>query len=419
MAPRRVRALRSLKDLVLDSKNANRGTDRGRDLLATSLQTHDLGRSILVDRLGRVIAGNKVTLAALSQGRPLRVVRTRGREVIAVQRVDLDLEGDAKARALAVADNRVAEVDLEWDIEVLKQLQAEGLDLSGFWTNQELTDLFADDTLPAGGEDNVVEPGRTSIRVGDFFALGRHRLLCGDATAPGDVTRVLGRSKPLLMVADPPYGVSYDPAWRHRIDPSQRTAVGRVTNDDRSDWTPAWRLFPGPVAYVWHAALKAGAVADHLTQAGFKIRSQIIWRKQHFAMSRADFHWAHEPAWYAVRQNATSHWCGGRAQTTVWEVPNLNPMGGMRSGENAVTGHATQKPVGLYELCLRNHTTEKDALYDPFCGSGTALIAAEKLGRVCFALEIDPRYVQATIDRWETYSKQKATKVGDPSRRRQ
>ena len=417
MPRRTVRTLRSLNDLVLDQKNANRGTERGQSLLATSLQTYQLGRSILVDRLGRIIAGNKVTLAALAQGRPLRVIRTRGQEVVAVQRTDLDLAVDPAAKALAIADNRVAELDLEWNVEVLKELRTEGLDLSSFWTDAELAALF--DEEAAEKEANaVVQPRPTTIQYGDLFVLGRHRLLCGDATSAVDVARVLDGALPVLMVADPPYGVSYDPAWRHRIDPSQRTAVGRVTNDHRSDWTAAWRLFPGAVAYVWHAALKAAAVATDLTSADFQIRSQIVWRKQHFAMSRGSYHWAHEPAWYAVRKGATSHWCGDRTQTTVWDVPNLNPMGGARTSDNAVTGHSTQKPVGLYDICLRNHTTERDALYDPFCGSGTALIAAEKNRRTCFALEIDPRYVQAAIDRWETYSGGRAKKLAVAPKRR-
>jgi DNA modification methylase len=190
------------------------------------------------------------------------------------------------------------------------------------------------------------------------------------------------------------------------VYPDQRTAVGRVTNDDRAEWTGAWRLFPGAIAYVWHAALKAPAVAADLEAAGFTIRSQIIWLKQHFALSRGDYHWAHEPCWYAVR--GKGHWCGDRTQTTVWEVPNLNPMGGTREAENAVTGHATQKPTRLFEIPILNHTVAREAIYDPFCGSGTAIIAAEKLGRVCYAMEIDARYVQVAVTRWEQFTGKKA-----------
>ena len=155
----------------------------------------------------------------------------------------------------------------------------------------------------------------------------------------------------------------------------------------------------------------AGTVAASLETAGFQIRAQIIWRKQHFVLSRGDYHWGHEPAWYAVRRGERRPWTGDRTQTTVWEVANLNPHGGDRSGENDVTGHSTQKPVGVFEIPIHNHTVAGDALYDPFCGSGTAIIAAEKTGRTCLAVEIEPRYVQAAVTRWETYTGQRADRV--------
>jgi DNA modification methylase len=243
---------------------------------------------------------------------------------------------------------------------------------------------------------------------GELFVLGRHRLLCGDATSAGDVTRLLNGATPVVMITDPPYGVAYDPAWRHRVNPQQRTAVGRVQNDDRASWSAAWQLFPGRVAYVWHAGLKAAIVAADLETAGFTMRSQIIWVKQHFALSRGDYHWGHEPCWYAVR--GKGQWRGDRRQTTVWEVQNLSPMGGTRAGENAVTGHGTQKPVRLFELPILNHTITSEAIYDPFSGSGTEIIAAEKLGRACFAMEIDPQYVQVAVTRWEAFTGQKAVR---------
>lgn len=250
--------------------------------------------------------------------------------LVAVQRDDLDLRTDPRAQALAIADNRVSELDLEWDVETLQQLQADGLDLSAFWSETEFAALFEDGTSRRTDENAVIEPGPTDIVPGELIVLGRHRLLCGDATVDTDVARLLDGTVPVLMVTDPPYGVQYDPAWRHRVDPTQRTAVGAVPNDDRADWTAAMRLFPGEVAYVWHAALRAGTVATALDAAGFAIRSQIIWVKQHFALSRGHYHWAHEPAWYAVRTGATAHWqgetvpsapCGRYRISTRWAAP--------------------------------------------------------------------------------------------------
>lgn len=245
----------SLVDLTTDPRNANRGTDRGREALIHSLRHYGAGRAVLIDRRGCVIR-NKTVEQAKRLNIPLRVVKTDGQHLIAVQRDDLDLSTDPRAQALAIADNRVGELDLEWDVDMLKQLHADGLDLSAFWTADEFATLFAEPTTGLTDENAVVEPGPTDIVRGELFVLGRHRVLCGDSTSAGDVARVLDGTKPVLMTTDPPYGVSYDPAWRHRVDPSQRTAVGRVTNDDRADWTAAWQLFPGAIAYVWHAALR-------------------------------------------------------------------------------------------------------------------------------------------------------------------
>ena len=187
--------------------------------------------------------------------------------------------------------------------------------------------------------------------------------------------------------------------------------MGPVANDDRVDWTAAFQLFPGDVAYCWHASLHGGVVATALRTAGLEIRSQIIWCKQHFVFSRADYHWRHEVCWYAVRTGRTSRWKGDRTQTTVWSVPNNNPFGGDATSANAPTGHSTQKPVALFEAPLLNHTEPGEAMYDPFAGSGTALIAAERLGRVCYAMEILPTHVQSIIDRWEAFTGKAAVKV--------
>lgn len=410
--PPDVADLRKTADLQPDPINANRGTTRGRVLLESSINTCGAGRSVVADRRGVVIAGNKVVEQAKALGLPIRVVTTTGDALVVVQRADLDLATDARARTLAIADNRVAELDLDWDAEVLEELRQRGLDVQTWWTDAEWQSLGggAIDTDPA--EDRSIEPPNTTIGRGDLFALGRHRVMCGDATNAADVTRLLGQQAPRLMVTDPPYGVCYDPAWRQRAYPGQRTAVGQVANDTQATWPEAFQLFPGDILYVWHAGLQAAAVAAVLEGVGFSIRAQIIWVKQHFALSRGNYHWQHEPCWFAVRAGATSHWQGDRTQTTVWQVPNLNVMGGNRTGEDVPSGHSTQKPVRLFEIPIRNHTTTGDTVYDPFVGSGTAVIAAEKTGRVALTMDLDPRYVRATVTRWETFTGQQAVKVG-------
>ncbi|HSP70469.1 MAG TPA: site-specific DNA-methyltransferase [Bryobacteraceae bacterium] len=213
------------------------------------------------------------------------------------------------------------------------------------------------------------------------------------------MARLIGSIKPVLMVTDPPYGVQYDPAWRERAGLGRQRQIGAVQNDDQVDWSAAYRLFSGAVAYVWHAGVHAPEVAEGLEAAGFSIRSQIIWAKQHFALSRGDYHWQHEPCWYAVRQGKSSHWCGDRTQSTVWQVANLNPIGG--STEEPITGHGTQKPLELMRRPILNNSVRGDVVYDPFLGSGTTLIAAETTDRICYGLDIDPAYVDVMVRRWQ------------------
>src|SRR5262249_33297884 len=172
-----------LVDLQSDPHNANRGTDRGRGALERSLREHGAGRAVLIDRHGRIIAGNKTVEQAKRLNLPLRVVKTDGQHLVAVQRDDLDLATDARAKALAIADNRVGALELEWNLDVLKQLQADGVDLSAFWTDTEFAALFGDTKTGLTDENAVVAPGPTDIVRGELFVLGRHRLLCGDATS--------------------------------------------------------------------------------------------------------------------------------------------------------------------------------------------------------------------------------------------
>jgi DNA methylase/ParB/Sulfiredoxin domain len=156
--------------------------------------------------------------------------------------------------------------------------------------------------------------------------------------------------------------------------------------------------------------IHAAEVARSLILAGFEIRSQIIWAKQHFVLSRGDYHWQHEPCWYAVRAGGRSHWAAGRDQKTVWQIDNNSPFG---SQAEEATGHGTQKPVECMARPIRNNTVAGDGVYDPFVGSGTTLIAAEMSGRRGFAIDIDPRYVDVVVQRWQKFTGKPATLDGD------
>jgi DNA modification methylase len=180
-------------------------------------------------------------------------------------------------------------------------------------------------------------------------------------------------------------------------------AVGKVLNNDKADWTGAWSLFAGDVAYVWHGALHAGAVAYSLAAAGLQVRSQIIWDKTRLIIGRGDYHWEHEPAWYVVRKGKTGHWAGDRKQTTIWRIPH----------QKSETGHGTQKPVECMRRPIENNSSLGQAVYEPFCGSGTTIIAAEMMGRACHAIEISPAYIDVAVKRWQAFVGKQAMLEGD------
>lgn len=389
-----------LSALTPDTRNANKGTPRGRKLVKESLQRYGAGRSILLDRSGNIIAGNKTVEGAKAIGmNDLQVVKSDGSKLIAVQRTDLDIN-DKKARELAIADNRASELGLEWDVDVLKELEVEGVEMEPFWDERELVQFLArtSDEAPEPQLDKAAELQRKwDTKPGQLWLIGDHRLLCGDSTKEADVARLWGANseRPALMVTDPPYGVDYDPAWRDGRTGefgAQARCGHAIANDDKADWRTAWNLFPGNVSYVWCASLHVHEVAESLLAAGFELRASIIWAKQHFAISQGHYHWKHEPCWYAVRKGQTAGWIGDRSQTTIWEISSLNPAG--RQEERHA--HGTQKPLECMLRPLHNHEGD---VYDPFLGSGTTMAAAQLLKRRCYGIEIEPKYVAVTLQR--------------------
>jgi DNA modification methylase len=389
-----------IKDLVPDPENRRQHNPRNIGMIVDALHHVGAARSIVIDEHGAILAGNGTVDAAAEAGiTRVQVVDADGETIIAVRRTGLSVD---QKRALALFDNRAAEL-ATWDVEQLHADVRSGLSLAAFWTDDESLSLLARLQNAEGlvDADAIPEIGVTDIQLGDLFEAGRHRVLCGDGTQADDVARVLGDAKPVLMVTDPPYGVAYDPTWRANAGMNRnRKKLGTVENDDRADWTDAWRLFPGDIAYVWHGGLKAGTVQESLALAGFTVRAQIIWAKDRLALSRGDYHWQHEPCWYAVRDGRPGHRTDDRSQSTLWTIPAREDRG---------HGHGTQKPVECMARALRNHLAAD--VYDPFVGSGTTLIAAETCGRRCFAVEIAPQYVQVAIDRWQAFTGETARKI--------
>jgi DNA modification methylase len=382
-------------DAVRPYANNPRQNDDAVDAVAESIRRFGFRQPIVIDADGVIVAGHT----------RFRAAQRLGLATVPVH-VATDLTPD-EVRAYRLADNKTAEL-ASWDDAMLSieldALRGAGIDwtLLGF-NEEELAKLLA----PAGTEgltdpDAVPEkPADPITKPGDLWLLGKHRLLCGDSTSATDVARLLDGAVPALMVTDPPYGVEYDPEWRMDAGLTGNTArMGKVMNDDRADWTEAWKLFLGDVAYVYHAGVFASTVQQSLERAGFAIRAQIIWAKDRLALSRGDYHWQHEPCWYAVREGGKGHRTDDRTQTTLWSIP---------ARDDAGHGHGTQKPVECMERPVRNHLA--DLVYEPFAGSGTTVIACERTGRTCMAMELDPGYCDVVVRRWEEFTGCKAERV--------
>jgi DNA modification methylase len=405
------------------------------DALAGALDAVGWVQQVLVNRrTGFVVDGHARVALALSRGEP----------TVPVLYVDLD--ADEEALVLATLDPIGAMAGR--DDEKLRALLADvtvddaGLlallgDLRGEEPKTGLTD-----------PDEVPEPPREPyVQPGDLYLLGDHRILCGDATDPDAVARLLDGAAPTLLATDPPYGVQLDQTWRDGVynGPRKRvkgwgvvagaakpymmaevaepdapkpkrghhTAGHRNTSismDVRADWSEAYALVPSlQVGYVWYASIHTLEVLSGLERIGFELAGQIIWDKGLFSVGRSWYHWAHEPCVVVRRPGVPNLFIGERDQSTIWRAPSPKRIGG--GSKEHKEDHPTQKPVLLSEIPIRNHLRPGEAVYEPFSGSGTTLMAAETLGRRCFAMEIDPKYVQVALERWQRFTGRTAERV--------
>jgi len=386
-----------IERLIPYANNARLHSEADLDKIAAAIRKWGWTNPVLTDEEGEVISGHDRLGAAPRAGvTEIPVIVARG-------------WSEEEKRAYRLADNQLA-ARAEWDPDLLRnELQELGfadfdLGLAGFEPDALETILKGLGSNALTDPDSVPEvPEQPVTQPGDIWLLGDHWVGCGDSTNAADVAQVLAGAAPLLMVTDPPYGVGYDPSWRARRNLSNgNLARGTVLNDDRADWREAYGLFSGDVAYVWHSAIHGDLVLAGLTGCGLQPRAQIIWSKQHFTLSRGDYHWQHETCWYAVRQGRKSHWHGDRTQTTVWEIANNNPFG--NPGREESWGHGTQKPVECMRRPIVNNSRPGAAVYDPFLGSGTTAIAAEITGRICYGLELNPAFVAVIVQRWQRFT---------------
>lgn len=383
-----------LSDLKGYDKNARTHPDGQVASLANIIRDSGFTNPVLIDDEDVIIAGH---------GRVLAAKKLKMAEVPCVRVSGLTPE---QIKALRLSDNQTGLLS-GWDDALLRvelaDLQASGFDLSltGFGS-LELTGIFSTQEGNTDPDETPEAPAQPVTRPGDLWKLGDHLIICGDSTDKATVDRVLDGQKPHLMCTDPPYGVEYDPAWRDRAaahSPSmgnrKDTATGQVQNDHRAEWREAWALFPGDVAYVWHADKFASVVEASLHACGFETRAQIIWNKSHLVVGRAHYHSKHEACWYTVRKGANGHWNGDRKQTTVWDI---------EKPQKSETGHGTQKPVEAMARPIRNNSAPGDHIYEPFSGSGTTIIAAQMNKRVCHAVELMPAYVDVACTRFAAFT---------------
>lgn len=365
--------LKKLSDLKPAPYNPRQSNAEQEKQLKSSLEKFGVVEPIIFNKQTGFIVGGHFRI---------RELKKLGYKEIECVIVDLN-EADEKELNIRLNANTGSwdwdELANNWDSELLSDW---GLEIPGF----EPTILEAEEddfTAPEGGIE-------TDIVLGDLFEIGEHRLLCGSSTEADAVVKLLNGKEPYLMVTDPPYGVEYDASWRDdALSNGKNTgrSKGKVSNDDKADWTEAWALSPSKVAYVYHDPKNSGVVLNSLTDCEFEIRSQIIWYKSHFAISRCDYHPMHEPLWYAVKKGNKGNWASDRKQTTVWEI---------KKNQKNETGHSTQKPVDCMAKPIANHDGD---VYDPFLGSGTTMVASHQLKRKCYGMELDPKYCQVIIDR--------------------
>jgi len=383
----------SIDRLLPYIRNARTHTDQQVAQVAASIREFGWTNPILVAADGTIIAGH----ARLAAARKLKMTE--------VPVIVLDHLTEAQRRALVLADNRLA-LDAGWDEEMLRvelaSLQEDGfdLDLVGF-TDEELEDLLRDPEETRDGltdEDAVPEEQETAITVpGDVWVLGDHRLLCGDATSMDAIQTVLAGGLADMVFTDPPYNVDYVGKTAKKLKIGNDALGGKFYNFLREACTNVLAVTKGAI-YICMSSSELHTLFRAFTDAGGHWSTFVIWAKHHFTLGRSDYQRMYEPILYGWRDGTDHFWCGARDQGDVWFIKR--PMANLE--------HPTMKPVELVERALRNSSKTRDTILDVFGGSGTTLIACEKSRRQARLIELEPRYCDVIIRRWQEYTGEKA-----------
>ena len=440
-----------IDSLRQDTHNFNRGTEEGQQLMERSFKELGAGRSILLDRDGNIIAGNKSQEAARKAGiKRVRIVETTGDELVAVKRTDIDIDS-AEGRLMALLDNLTTQVNLAWDPSEIEAVSSEidGFDPSdyGFDPSQLVSDPTADpneaDKVKEDNFDPDAEPYEPVTQKGDIWQLGNHRLMCGDSTKKEDVARLMNGEQADLWLTDPPYNCGYGVEEnKTREQQDHHKPIENDKMDDAEYQQFLLKVFQcardnmrdGAAYYIWYSDKEHAKYQTALTELGIPYKAMLIWNKNTFVLSFNDYKQKHEVCLYGWKPGQAHYFIDVRNRTSVYEDYTEIDIDKLKKDEmrkllheifdNPVpttvinekkpvksVDHPTMKPVRLFGYQMANSSRPGDIILDTFGGSGTTIIASEQLGRKARLMELDPHYCDVIIARWEKLTGQKAVKL--------
>lgn len=373
--------------------NPRKLSDKAIETVAMSLKEYGFRQPIVVDKNRIIVVGH---------------TRFRASKKLGFKEVPITIADNLtteQINAYRIADNRTSE-ESEWDSELLKielkelDLKDFNLELTGF-NEDQLNILLFDEKQGLTDEDEVPEvPEEPISKLGDIWKLGKHKLICGDSTKLENYEKLFGDNKADLYLTDPPYNVAYVGKTKDKLT---------IQNDKQTDDEFIQFLNQAFIAadsvlkmggsfYIWHSDSEGLNFRLACIEAKWRLRQTLIWSKNSMVMGRQDYHWQHEPCLYGWKEGSSHSWHSDRKQTTIikYDRPTKSKL------------HPTMKPVGLMEYLINNSSKQEDIILDSFLGSGSTLIACEKLQRICYGLELDPKYCDVIVKRWEDFTGLKA-----------
>lgn len=375
-----------IDELIPYVNNARTHSKEQINKLRASIREFGFINPVIIDRDYNVIAGHGRIMASKEEG------------IDKVPCVFVDYLTDAQKKAYILADNRMA-LDADWDEELLKveieSLQGADFDLNltGF-DEAELMDIFGDDNQSRAKDDDfdltAALEKASFVEKGDVWTVGRHRLMCGDATSSEDVSTLMGNTKANLILTDPPYGVSFKSSSGLTIQNDSMKNEEFYNFLLASFKCMAEHLENGGSAYVFHADTEGLNFRKAFIDAGFHLAGCCIWVKDSLVLGRSDYQWQHEPVLYGFVQNGKHKWYSDRKQTTIWnfDKPKRN------------ANHPTSKPLDLLSYPIGNSTQENGVVIDTFGGSGSTMMACEQMNRICYMMELDEKYASVILRRY-------------------